>query len=114
MKFAKDQRTIKQNKALHVYFELLAETLNSCGLDMRVVLKPEIDIPWAKESVKEYLWRPIQKAQLQKRSTTELNRKDINIIYETLNRFLGEKLGVHMPFPSLENLEEVFGKQKDE
>jgi len=113
MKFTKSQRTIKQNRALHKYFELVAGTLNEAGLDMRKTLKPEIDIPWSKESVKEYLWRPIQKAQLQKRSTTELDRKDINIIYETLNRFLGEKLGVHTPFPSLEELEEETKKWKN-
>ena len=42
------QRTLQQNKALHKYFEILADTLNEAGLDARVVLKPEIEIPWTK------------------------------------------------------------------
>lgn len=98
------QRTIQQNKALHKYFELLAATLNDAGLDMKKVLKPEIDIPWSKSSVKEYLWRPVQKIQLGKRSTTEMNTKEIDQVLETINRHLGEKFGIHIPFPSIENL----------
>ena len=51
------QRTEKQNNSLHAYCQGLADELNSAGLDMRVVLKPEYEIPWTKESVKEHLWR---------------------------------------------------------
>lgn len=99
------QRTIQQNKALHKYFEQLAEALNNEGLDMRIVLKPEIDIPWNKDTVKEFLWKPVQRLQVGKDSTTELLKDgDIDKIYETLNRFMGEKFFVHVPFPSIETL----------
>lgn len=97
------QRTKQQNKALHKYFELVADSLNEAGLDMRVILKPEVDIAWNKDSVKEYLWRPVQKIQLQKRSTTEMTTKDIDTIYDTLNRFLA-KHGLHVAFPSIEEI----------
>jgi hypothetical protein len=93
------QRTIQQNKALHKYFELLAEELNNAGLDMRVVLKPEISINWSPETIKEHLWRPVQKLQLGKESTTELTTSEINKIWETLNRFLSDKFGVFVDFP---------------
>jgi len=100
------QRTLQQNSALHLFFRLLADELNSAGLDMRQVLKPGVEIPWTDENVKEYLWRPIQKAYTRKDSTKELNKtKDINNIYEILNRHLGEKLGIHVEFPSIENTE---------
>ena len=36
------QRTIQQNRALHLYFQLIADRLNDAGLDMRVVLKPDM------------------------------------------------------------------------
>ena len=55
-------RTGQQNRALHKGCELLADALNDAGLDMRVVLKPEINIPWTKTSVKEYIIRPIMRA----------------------------------------------------
>jgi hypothetical protein len=97
-----NQRTITQNKAMHKYFELLASELNDAGLTMRKVLKPEIDIDWTPEAVKSYLWKPIQDALYQKNSTTELNRKQVSLVFETLNRHLGTKLGIHVPFPSNE------------
>lgn len=98
------QRTVQQNRALHVYFTLITNALNSAGLDMKTVLKPEIEIPWSPQTVKEYLWRSVQKAQLHKRSTTELSTKDIDLVYDTLNRYLAEKFGVHEPFPSIEEI----------
>jgi hypothetical protein len=98
------QRTIKQNKALHLYFTLVANALNEAGYDMRKTLKPDVEIPWTPESVKEYLWRPIMQVQLQKNSTTEMTTKEIDKVFETLNRHLGEKLGVHEPFPSIEEI----------
>ena len=98
------QRTLQQNKSAHKYFELLAKTLNDAGLDIRKTLKPGIEIPWDAKLVKEHLWRPIQHAQLGKESTTELTTKEIQLVYETLNRFLGEKLSVHVPWPSQEDI----------
>lgn len=97
------QRTLQQNKALHKYFELLSEALNDAGLDMKATLRPEIDIPWTPENVKNNLWRPIQKALLNKESTTELDKVDPSLVYEILNRNLAEKFGIHVPFPSEDN-----------
>lgn len=93
------KRTLSQNRALHLAFELLASELNNAGLDMRATLKPSISIDWTPETVKEYLWRPVQKLQLKKESTTDLTTKEVSDVWETLNRFLGEKHGVHVPFP---------------
>lgn len=98
------KRTKQQNKALHVLFNLLASTLNEAGLDMRKTLKPEIDIPWSGPAVKEFLWRPIQTAQLDKRSTTELTTVEIDQVFDTINKHLGEKFGLHVPFPSIEEI----------
>lgn len=98
------QRTLTQNAALHVLFTLLAEELNSAGLDMKKVLKPEVDIPWNPKTVKDWLWRPLMKAQLGLTSTTELNTKNIDDVFDTLNRHLGEKFGLQVDFPSVETI----------
>ena len=92
-------RTLKQNKALHKYCEMLAEALNDAGLDMRTVLKPGVAIPWNKERVKDALWRPIQEAMTDKESTTELDTAEPSRIYDVLDRHLGEKFGLHVPWP---------------
>lgn len=96
----KKTRTIRQNSAFHKYFSLLANTLNAAGLDMRKVLKESIDIPWSEKTVKDQLWRPIQVAYVDKESTTELETPEVSKVYEVLNKHLGEKFGIHVPFPS--------------
>jgi hypothetical protein len=99
-----DQRTLKQNSSLHLFFGLLADELNAAGLDMRTVLKPSVDIPWTSETVKNQLFKPIQKALLEKESTTELTTIEVNKVYEVLMRHLSEKFGVFVEFPSIEDL----------
>lgn len=93
-------RTAQQNKALHVFLRDLSEALNAAGLDMKAVLKPEVDIPWTEESVKNHLWRPIQNIITDTESTTDLETKEVSAIYDVLDRHLGQKLGVHVEFPS--------------
>lgn len=96
------QRTPPQNRSLHKFCDLLAQALNEAGLDMKAVLKPTIDIPWSKQAVKEHLWRPIQTAMLSKESTARLDTKECSEVYEVLSRHLGDKLGIHVPWPSLD------------
>ena len=115
IRIVKDKRTRKQNKALHLYFTQVANALNEAGLDMRKVLKQSVDIPWTAERVKEFLWRPVQKTYLNKESTTELNKlKEIDEIWEILNRHLSEKFGIYIPFPSVETLMEEELKENEE
>tara|TARA_Y100000034_G_C6594633_1_gene258436 strand:- start:58 stop:375 length:318 start_codon:yes stop_codon:yes gene_type:complete len=104
------QRTEKQNNSLHAYCQGLADELNSAGLDMRVVLKPEYEIPWTKESVKEHLWRTAQTYMFSKKSTTELSTDEISQVYEVVNRHIA-KHGISVPFPSTE--EQLLTNQDD-
>jgi hypothetical protein len=98
-----EKRTLKQNDALHLYFTLLADALNESGFDMKKTIK--VDIPWTPMTVKEYLWRPIQQTFLMKRSTTQLEKvKEIDDVYDILNRVIGERCGVHVPFPNIEDM----------
>lgn len=105
MQTKKDKpRTIKQNSAIHLLFQMIADELNEAGLDMKKTLKPEIDIPWNGTTVKDYLWRPLMKAQLGIDSTTEMNTKDIDKVFATLHRHLAEKFGITLEFPSIETI----------
>lgn len=104
METTEKKRTILQNKALHVLFGLMAKQLNDAGYDMRKTLKPEIEIPWSKDSIKEYIWKPIMKAQIDKTSTTQMTTKEVSEIAETIMRHFGEKFGLDIPFPSIDEL----------
>jgi len=97
-------RSNQQNRALHLYFNILAEELNLHGLDMKSFLKVEIN--WSGLMVKELLWKPLQKIHLGEKSTTKLKTEDINKVYDILNRVISErsKGNVQVAFPSVEEL----------
>jgi len=98
------QLTRQQQKALHVGLKLLSEALNDAGLDQRKVLKPSVSIPWTMQSAKDSLFRPIMTAITLKKSTTELDKvQEIEMIWDTLMRHLGEKHEIdYIPFPCFE------------
>ncbi len=102
----KDKRTLKQNRALHLYFTLLANALNNAGFDMKKTIREDIDIRWSGKMVKELLWRPIQKVHLRKYSTARLKKDDIDKIYDILNKVIGERTGVFVEFPNEDYLVE--------
>jgi hypothetical protein len=105
IEYARKTRTVRQNASLHKFLELLAESLNDAGLDMRIVLKPEVDIPWTKDSAKEFLWRPLQKALLGEASTAKASTVDYTPVYDVLARHMAEKHGLRVPdWPSEESL----------
>ena len=106
IKHLEKNRTDQQNRALHLYFTLLADALNDAGFDMKKTIRKDVDIAWSGISVKEYLWRPIQKTYLQEKSTTRLKTGDIDKIYDILNKIIGERTGVHISFPSIDNFRE--------
>jgi len=96
-----EKRTGPQNRGLHLFFTQLAEALNMAGLEMKVVLKADTEIWWNGKMVKEYLWRPLQKAMFGKESTKDLEKQvEINQTHEQLMHLLGEKHGVEwIDFP---------------
>lgn len=102
----KKTRTIKQNASLHLFLSQLAEALNGAGYDMRSkVMRQDIDIPWSGLMIKELIWRPVMKAKLGKKSTTEMTTEEVSMIYEIVNKVIGERCGIHIPWP---NVDEIF------
>lgn len=95
------KRTASQNRALWLFFSLLAKELNESGKDMRVILKPTYFIPWTKDSVHDHLWIPIQKLMFKTESTVDLTKQEqIDFIHKVIMRELGEKHGIeYIEFP---------------
>ncbi|HDZ25560.1 hypothetical protein LCGC14_0963630 [marine sediment metagenome] len=103
MKTEEKQRTLKQNRALHLWFNHLSEELNNAGLDLKQTLRHDAEIPWSSFLVKECLFRPIMKAQFGFSTTTKLSTKQIDEVFDTVNRYISD-LGIHVPFPSIESI----------
>ena len=97
------KRTHQQNGALQQYFERVADTSNNEKLDMRTLLKPDIAIPRSTDTVKEFIWEPMQKIQFGEDSTFELSVTEAGQVCDALNRYLAER-GVHAHVPATGNV----------
>lgn len=98
------QRTLKQNSALHLYFEHLAQALNDAGITPEKAIYYPVEIPWSAESIKEMWFKPIMREQTQKSSTTKLDTQEVDAVFDTITKHLGEKFGLYVPFPSIETM----------
>lgn len=98
--FGRGTRSDPQNKALHLFCRLLAGALNDAGFSVIKTMKVDAEIPWTPSLIKELIWRPVQVAMFNKKSTTSLNKMEISDVYETINRHIAERHGVSVPFPS--------------
>lgn len=103
----KGSRTLRQNNAIHLYCEQIAELLNDLGWTFRFegLKHTEMELKYTMILVKETIWRPIQIALFRKESTTELSTKEVSEVAEQIEHFFATRQGVDIPFPSLENLE---------
>jgi len=107
-----DKRTNQQNKALHTFFQLLSDELNTQGLDARVVLKPTYKIWWTADSIKRDLFCQLSKAMFNKEHTSDLTKKEVDKVYEQLMFILGEKFGVYVEFPAkLDSFEQLLNNK---
>jgi len=107
------QRTLLQNNALHLLFGQIADELNNRGVEQKVIVDLLSDystVPWNAITVKEIIWRTLQKAVLLKKSTTELTTKEIDEVFGVMVREIFVPEGIELNFPSIE---EVILKQRD-
>lgn len=92
------RRTSQQNKALHLWLEMLAERMNAQGVGVKALMKAKsLDVPMSMELCKEMLWRPVQEAMFGIESTADMNTGDYNRVYTVLCQQLGEKMGLVVP-----------------
>lgn len=93
------KRTPKQQASLQIYCREVARQLNEAGLSMQAVLAEGTEIPWTEESVKNQIWRKVQKALTNKESTTEPSTAEYPQIYDVVNNHLSTKFGIGVEWP---------------
>ena len=94
------KRSASQNAAAHLAFRTIATTLNEAGLHMNAVLKEGVEVPWTDALVKEMMFKPVALAVTGKDSTTKLTKTEISEAYDIMMRYLSEKFGIFIPWPS--------------
>jgi hypothetical protein len=105
METNKKSRSNQQNKAIHKLFNTLSTELNTLGLDARIILTPTYQIWWTPEMIKRDLWCPLQKVMFGTEHTSEMTTDQVSKVYEQLAHIIGEKHGVEISFPSIEDTE---------
>lgn len=81
---------------------------------MQEVMSEMAEVDWSTNSVKENIWKRMQKLVLAKDSTTDLNKsEEIDLVYDHINRWFAKNPKVQAtefempPFPSAELLEQI-------
>lgn len=98
------QRTLRQNRAMHLMLTQLADELNSHGKTMMRVLDKTADIAWTDWSTKEFLLRPFIRAMFGKESTTDLTTKELTLATDAMLDHVAKVTGVALDFPSVDQI----------
>jgi len=107
------QRSKRQNNAMHLLFSQAARQLNEHGIGKKIVielLSKYATVPWNTITVKEDIWRPIQKSLLHKDSSADLVTVEIDQVFDVMSLEVLTPLGIEQAFPSIE---EVIAKQRE-
>jgi hypothetical protein len=95
-------RSSKQNRALHLFFQQLADCLTDMGIEFEykgLINKKTFWVPYSKELVKYTIWHPLQEKMFNIKSTKDLDTEKINRILDVLILRFGEE-GIEITFPN--------------
>ncbi len=96
------QITWLQMKSLYLYLTKLANALNDAGHDMRVVfnsMRQGTSVSCTQKNLKLCVWDQMMMTMFGHTSIKQLDTKETQELYENVNRFSTERLGVHVPWP---------------
>jgi hypothetical protein len=95
-------RSLSQNRALHLYYDLISQQLNDAGYEREVQVVNEIvNVKYTPEYIKEF-WRTVQLYMFDIKSTRDINTNQINQIIDVFSKHFGQK-GIYVEFPSFES-----------
>jgi hypothetical protein len=95
-------RTNKQNRALHLWFNQVADLLNNKGITFESIAG--LEAPFTGEYIKVNWFKPIVLAMFEKNTTTKLNTTEINQVFDVVSKHISEMTGEFIEFPSFETL----------
>lgn len=91
-------RTNLQNRAMHLFFKQVADTLTEHGISLDVAIK-NLDVRATPESIKD-VFRTIGGAKYGISSTAELQTHQVNEIAEDFMKAISQNSGLFVEFPS--------------
>ena len=103
IKHEPQKRSLNQNSALHLYFEMVEQEAREKGLTMDMIIKKPNELPITRHLLKD-LFRLIGKTMYKKESTADLTKEELSEVVETFQKIVAERLDVTIPFPSEDTL----------
>lgn len=94
-------RTDQQRKAIEVYCREVAKALWAKGVSMQHVMREirKVELIPTQERIKRDVWNEMSNALFGKESSTLLEKSEVTMVYEVMNKWLGERFEIHVPFP---------------
>ena len=99
-KIQKADRTWRQNNTLHLLFRRMAKGLNDAGFEIPHPFKPDLEIPYSEESVKELLYKPIITMYFKVDRSTDLDTEQLSESMTILVDAVNRNTGVYIPIPT--------------
>jgi len=103
--------TPKQMASLHVAFRQFSEGMNDSGMSVQQVV--HLPLSFTEAIFKEALARVVLKHFAGKDSFTELTTTEVDPFFDELNRAIGEKFGVSLPYPCLQSMMDEFDRKHE-
>ena len=95
-----DMRTLRQNRAFWKWAEMLSEFLNDSGYYVQNIIK--LETLWNKDRVKTLIFNAVIE-NMGKKSSTQLNKKEIDELIDSVTKAFATK-GISIPsFPNNED-----------
>ena len=101
----KPQRTITQNRALHLAFTQIATELVGQGIERKTIVDDleGYSAPVTPEFLKE-VFKTIMYTMYRKTSTTDLSTSEMTNCFDVFAHFLSENYGIDVVWPSNDQL----------
>lgn len=100
-----EKRTIRQNASLHRLYSDISRYCMENSITTKDVLSHmqsyEVEVT---DAFVKSVWRAIQQSITGSKSTTELNKEDLNEVYREFAKFWSEVTGQTFEFPSYDSL----------
>lgn len=95
------QRTISQNRALHLAFNQVSDLLIEQGIDQRTIVQDleGYSAPVTPEFLKQ-VFKTIMYTMYRKTSTSYLTTNEMTTCFDVFAKFLSENYGVSITWPS--------------
>jgi len=105
MQKTEKQRTITQNRALHLAFNQISDLLVGAGIDQRMIMHDltGYSAPVTPEFLK-LVFKTIMWTMYRKDSTTMLSSTEMTNCFDVFSKFLGETYSLEISWPSNDQL----------